>query len=221
VVINFANHSPRNWSISETLITVLCIDVFTALMVAGDIPLILAQAFWFMVPAFAANPLAVLFGGGRPIDSGLVLRDGQRLLGDGKTWRGLGGGIILGMLIGGAQHTSSSLAGLEQFAFGDPFQATTLVFLLPLGALLGDMLGSFGKRRMKIKRGAKTRGLDQYDFLIGTVTLLLLFQTEWVLGMYVLDQAIIGLIFIVIITPVLHRAVNILGYRLGKKDVPW
>jgi CDP-2,3-bis-(O-geranylgeranyl)-sn-glycerol synthase len=190
-------------------------------MPVTDIPLILAQAFWYMIPAFAANPMAVIFGGGRPIDSGLVLRDGQRLLGDGKTWRGLLGGILLGLLIGSAQHASATLAGMQQFAFGDSVQAATLVFLLPFGALLGDILGSFIKRRMHIERGAKTRGLDQYDFLIGTAILLLIFEAEWFLEMYVLDYAIIGLIFIIIITPVLHRAINILGYRLGKKDVPW
>ena len=51
-----------------------------------DIILILAQAFWFMLPAYVANPTAVVFGGGRPIDAGRVLRDGRRFLGDGKTW---------------------------------------------------------------------------------------------------------------------------------------
>ena len=47
------------------------------------------QALWFFVPAFVANPAAVLFGGGAPIDSGRTLRDGERVFGDGKTWRGL------------------------------------------------------------------------------------------------------------------------------------
>ncbi|MFQ6128051.1 MAG: CDP-2,3-bis-(O-geranylgeranyl)-sn-glycerol synthase [Thermoplasmata archaeon] len=186
-----------------------------------EIPLILAQAFWFMIPAYVANPTAVLFGGGTPMDFGLKFRDGRRILGDGKTWRGFTGGIFSGMLVGGIQHLSASLAGVWKFLFGSPLQAALLLFLLPCGALLGDILGSFIKRRAGIERGAKTPGLDQYDFLIGTILLLLIFQTAWFLKYYVLDYSFVGLIFIIFITPLLHRVVNILGYKLGKKDVPW
>ncbi|MFQ6106952.1 MAG: CDP-2,3-bis-(O-geranylgeranyl)-sn-glycerol synthase [Thermoplasmata archaeon] len=186
-----------------------------------DIPLILAQAFWFMIPAYVANPSAVVFGGGKPVDFGLKLRDGRRALGDGKTWRGFAGGIFSGMLVGGIQNLSAWAAGAWQFLFGPPLQVALLLFLLPCGALLGDILGSFIKRRVGMERGAKTPGLDQYDFLVGTILLLLIFQTGWFLKYYVLGYSFIGLIFIVALTPLLHRAVNILGYRLGKKDVPW
>src|SRR5256885_9473968 len=50
------------------------------------------QALWFFLPAFVANPFAVVSGGGAPIDGGRSLSDGQRMFGDGKTWRGPGGG---------------------------------------------------------------------------------------------------------------------------------
>jgi CDP-2,3-bis-(O-geranylgeranyl)-sn-glycerol synthase len=192
-----------------------------AITLPMDIPLILIQALWFMIPAYVANPAAVLFGGGKPMDFGLRLKDGQRLLGDGKTWRGFAGGIFSGMLIGGIQHVSVWLVGENDFLFGSSPQAVLPLFLLPCGALLGDILGSFIKRRVGMARGAKTPGLDQYDFLIGVVLLLLVFQTEWFLKHYVLDYFFIGLIFIIFITPPLHRAVNILGYKLGRKDVPW
>ncbi|MFQ5909194.1 MAG: CDP-2,3-bis-(O-geranylgeranyl)-sn-glycerol synthase [Thermoplasmata archaeon] len=186
-----------------------------------DVSLILAQAFWFMIPAYVANPSAVLFGGGKPMDFGLELRDGRRALGDGKTWRGFAGGVFSGLLIGCIQHLSAWGAGASQFLFGPPLQVALLLFLLPCGALLGDILGSFIKRRFGIQRGAKAPVLDQYDFLIGAVLLLLVFQTEWFLKHYILDYSFIGLIFIIVITPPLHRAVNLLGYKLGKKDVPW
>src|SRR5881397_738345 len=58
------------------------------------------QALWFFLPAFVANPMAVVFGGGRPIDLGRTLRDGERLFGDGKTWRGLVGGTASGAVLG-------------------------------------------------------------------------------------------------------------------------
>ncbi|HEY4704839.1 MAG TPA: CDP-archaeol synthase, partial [Thermoplasmata archaeon] len=37
-----------------------------------------ALAFWFLLPAYAANPMAVVFGGGTPMDFGRSLRDGRR-----------------------------------------------------------------------------------------------------------------------------------------------
>src|SRR2546427_10964525 len=50
------------------------------------------QALWFFLPAYVANPMAVVFGGGAPMGFGRTLRGGRRLLGGGKTWRGVGGG---------------------------------------------------------------------------------------------------------------------------------
>src|SRR2546425_5825292 len=58
------------------------------------------QALWFFLPAFVANPMAVVFGGGTPIDFGRILGDRERLFGDGKTWRGLLGGTVLGGVLG-------------------------------------------------------------------------------------------------------------------------
>src|SRR3989442_10565657 len=58
------------------------------------------QALWFFLPAFVANPMAVVFGGGTPIDFGRTLGDRERLFGDGKTWRGLLGGPVFGGLLG-------------------------------------------------------------------------------------------------------------------------
>src|SRR3990172_345640 len=63
----------------------------------------LLQAFWFFLPAYVANPAAVLFGGGRPVDGGRVLADGHRLFGDGKTWRGFAGGGFMGVAVGPLQ----------------------------------------------------------------------------------------------------------------------
>src|SRR2546427_1069996 len=61
-------------------------------MALEDVALAAGLAFWFLLPAYVANPMAVVFGGGTPMDFGRTLRDGRRLLGDGKTWRGVMGG---------------------------------------------------------------------------------------------------------------------------------
>jgi len=56
-----------------------------------DIVAVVVVAFWVMLPAYIPNNVAVLAGGGRPIDGGRTL-GGSRLLGDGKTWRGTAAG---------------------------------------------------------------------------------------------------------------------------------
>ncbi|MCD6461852.1 MAG: CDP-archaeol synthase [Thermoplasmata archaeon] len=38
---------------------------------------------WFFMPAYVANPAAVLLGGGPPVDMGRCMSDGRRVPGDG------------------------------------------------------------------------------------------------------------------------------------------
>jgi CDP-2,3-bis-(O-geranylgeranyl)-sn-glycerol synthase len=179
------------------------------------------QAVWFFLPAFAANPIAVLFGGGTPIDFGRRLRDGERLFGDGKTWRGFAGGTaggaILGLLV---SLPFAAFAPGSTWSFGQPIEAVGASAILALGALLGDLAGAFLKRRMHMPRGSKATGLDQYDFVVGAILLSLAIPT-WSVPRFFSGDALFGLLAIIIITPALHRAVNLVGYRVGKKHEPW
>jgi len=170
----------------------------------------LAIAFWIMVPAYLPNSSAAVFGGGRPIDGGRAWSDGRRIFGDGKTWRGLCGGIGAGIAIGFVQM------GLESI-FGWEYLTPLSVFLLAAGALLGDLTKSFFKRRLNKKRGEQWLIADQYDLVAGAFALLLLFNPEWVVATI---TPMIGL-WIIILTPLLHRGANIIGYLIGIKDVPW
>ena len=58
---------------------------------------------------------------------------------------------------------------------------------------------------------------DQYDLVAGALLLTLVVYPSWILATMTLPV----LIFILILTPVLHRTVNIIGYYLGVKEVPW
>jgi len=180
----------------------------------------LLQSFWFFLPAYVANPAAVLLGGGRPMDEGRVLADGHRLLGDGKTWRGFGGGVFVGIVVGVVQW-GVAVAVEPELAWGGFPGGLVPLLVLPFGALLGDVLGAYLKRRMGRPRGANTPGLDWYDFYLGAFVLLVLADYGFFLAHYVRGDAIFGLVLVTVITPLLHRAVNLLGFRLGKKDVPW
>ena len=190
---------------------------FAAAMALEAIP----QALWFFLPAFVANPMAVVWGGGTPIDFGQTLRDGQRLFGDGKTWRGLVGGTASGALLGLLLTLPFALASPSStWSFGSPPEALGASAVLALGALLGDLAGAFVKRRMGKPRGAKAPGLDQYDF-VAVGLLLSLLVPAWSVPRFFSGDALYGLLAIILITPALHRAVNILGYRTGRKHEPW
>ena len=177
-------------------------------------------AFWFLLPVYVANPMAVVFGGGPPIDFGRTLRDGRRLLGDGKTWRGLAGGIASGVVLGLLLQALGSLI-VPRLSFGDWPGVLGILVLLPSSALLGDLLSAFIKRRLGLERGAKAPGLDQYDFLIGTFLFLLLLAPSWWFERFWNGEGIWGLGFIMLITPALHRVVNVIGFRWGHKREPW
>ncbi len=187
------------------------------------------QALWFFLPAFVANPSAVLWGGGPPMDFGRTLRDGERLLGDGKTWRGLSGGVLSGAVLGFLLYLPFGLAApASSWSFAAPqtelgpsaWTAFSVSAVLALGALLGDLTGAFIKRRFHKPRGAKAPVLDQYDFVAGGLLASLL-VAGWSVPRFFSGDAWYGSLAIILITPALHRGVNIIGYRMGKKHEPW
>ena len=98
-----------------------------------------------------------------------------------------------------------------------PQQTLLSVTLLSAGALLGDLVKSFFQRRLGKDRGANWPVADQYDLVAGAFVLLLLFDPGWLFANVTLPV----LIVILILTPVLHRAMNILGYLIKVKEVPW
>ena len=165
-----------------------------------------------MSPAYLANTIAVLTGGKYPIDQGKLHSDGNRILGDGKTWSGLIGGTIGGMVMG---------YGLIVFIHEYIWESLDLsiLFLLSFGALFGDMTASFYKRRQNLQRGDKFPLLDMYDFIFMSLLLCLIFEREWLLS-WILDGWV-PLFTILILTPFLHRGVNIIGYKIGVKNEPW
>ncbi len=93
-------------------------------------------------PVLVARLLGTRFA--RPIDGGVVFRDGHPLLGRSKTWRGLASAIFLSVCV-------AVLIGL-------PWQ---LGALAATSAMAGDCLSSFVKRRFGLKPSSMTIGLDQ------------------------------------------------------------
>ncbi len=191
--------------------------------------IIIIQAFFAMLPAYVAGPAAVLTGGGPPMDGGRVWKDGNRILGDGKTWRGLIGGTVAGIALVGILSMAVRASGndfLTDFTmpnWDSPYSWLWVGFLMAFGSLMGDFVKSFFKRRTGAKRGAKSPVIDMYDFILGSWLLAVLLANPWFMetfwpGEYSFPWHIL---VVLIISPALHRGVNIIGYKMGKKDVPW
>lgn len=155
------------------------------------------------------------------MDFGKTLR-GRRVLGDGKTWRGFIGGASAGILLGLLQIAlTRSLELGEEWSHGELSSAFVIVLCLGLGSMMGDSIGSFIKRRLGVNRGTKAPGLDQYNFLLGAILLVIIFQFGWFDSHFIEGNAIWALVALLVVVPLLHRGVNIIGYKMGKKNVPW
>ena len=202
--------------------------------VLTTIGMVFLWALWIMLPAYIPNPAAALLGGGTPIDFGKCAKDGRRIFGDGKTWRGLIGGIVVGIIFGGIQIWARWFFHLDFL----PELTWVTVICLSVGALLGDLIKSYFKRRLGKDRGAKWPIADMYDMVVGslglmTIVVLITGNISWFQTVFsafssgiVLDMGWGGalaavLIAIIILSPLMHRSANIIGYMFKLKDVPW
>jgi CDP-2,3-bis-(O-geranylgeranyl)-sn-glycerol synthase len=88
---------------------------------------------------------------------------------------------------------------------------------LPAGAMLGDIVASFIKRRTGRQRGAAFPGLDQLDFVVFALLLAFLAAPNWFGEVFTLQV----LVVIVVATPLLHLGTNAIAYALGLKDEPY
>ncbi|MCW4016681.1 MAG: CDP-2,3-bis-(O-geranylgeranyl)-sn-glycerol synthase [Candidatus Bathyarchaeota archaeon] len=125
----------------------------------------IAAAMWFIFPAYCANAAPVIFGGGKPMDFGKIFFDGKPVLGSHKTFRGFVAGLVVGTLVGFAQTVIFEQVLIQ---YSPQFQySIVLGFMLSLGALTGDLIESFAKRRLNRSPGSSLPIADQLDFILG------------------------------------------------------
>ncbi|MEM0127469.1 MAG: CDP-2,3-bis-(O-geranylgeranyl)-sn-glycerol synthase [Thermoplasmatales archaeon] len=169
------------------------------------------------IPAFIANPSAVLTGGRFVIDGGKSWR-GKRIFGDHKTWSGFLGGAAVGILSGIIINYLFLLLGIRELTFSADFLlAFPMVSTLSFFSMFGDLAGSFIKRRIGKAPGSESLFLDQYPFALFALGFFyLIFYPESV-RIFTWE----GAISILVVTPLIHRAVNIIGYKMKVKSVPY
>ena len=182
------------------------------------------QVLWVLLPAFVANAVATLpRGWGPPLDLGRVVRrDGRRLLGPSKTVSGFLAGSVGAMPVGLLEAWLILLAPpnlriVPHFA-PTVLGAIPVVALLTFGAMDGDALGSYVKRRLGYASGRRTFLLDQLPFVLLPVGLGLALFPGLFVPVFVRWEAVLWLL---VYTLGLHAAFNWVGYWTGLKKVPW
>jgi len=153
----------------------------------------------YIFPAYAANGAPILFGGGKmPLDFNKKIA-GKRIFGDHKSVKGTIASLVAGILV-----------GLIEYPFFH--YMLPIAILLTIGANVGDLLGSFIKRRTNYKSGASFPIMDQYGFFV--FALIFAFPLGHL-------PTILGLVFLVILTGVAHVLKNRGANKLHLKKVPW
>ena len=145
------------------------------------------------LPSYIANSTPVVLGGGPPVDGGKLWSDSKPILGANKTIRGSITGILAGTLIGVLQ--GNLVGGFAQ----------------AVGAILGDLISSFYKRRRDYSPGSSMPIIDQLDFIIMAVILSYPFQST--------DLS--SALTIMVVTIPIHYGTNYVAWLLKMKKNPW
>lgn len=162
----------------------------------------LIQLVYFMLPAYAANmapPFMRFWTGWNPPLS-------RRWLGSHKTTLGFGAGVLVAVVtafiqarIGWSGAIAATLGWLD------------LGIRFGLGAMAGDAVKSFVKRRLGIEPGRPWIPFDQLDFALGALLL-------------VGPSAGLGgpdIVVLLVVTFAGDLAVNRVGYALGVRETSW
>jgi CDP-2,3-bis-(O-geranylgeranyl)-sn-glycerol synthase len=169
----------------------------------GFMLILLLQAIYFFLPAYFANMAPLLFSKvnilARPVNS--------KYFGTHKTWRGIIGATIVGQIVYLIQYWVYS-PKLATFAIIN-YHHYPVYFgaVLGLGAILGDLVKSYYKRKEGIKEGHSWIPWDQLDFVFGAI----------IFGFIVYVPHIKIVVALLLVSPVLHVSANYLGYLLKFK----
>jgi len=177
------------------------------------------SCLYFFLPAYFTNmvpPLAkraAIFNFfDKPVDFGRKFL-GQPIFGAHKTWRGVVSGMIVGISVTLIQLWLYRFSPAKKISFLDYQEINILLFgfLISVGAIFGDLLFAFIKRRLKIAPGGKFIPFDQTNYVIGSAIFL---AADFKIG-------ISAWLTIFILTFFLHIISNRLGYLLKIHQAKW
>jgi CDP-2,3-bis-(O-geranylgeranyl)-sn-glycerol synthase len=179
------------------------------LIIAYSIPLV------FLSPAYAANASPLFLSGLlkklHPLDLNKKFFDGQRILGDGKTIEGTAFGFLVGII-----YFSIFLFVDKSLNILHLYHSYLEGLLIVSGALIGDIIGSFVKRRLKMKQGDMLPVFDQVGFVVfAYVFYLFVFPPP-------LNLPPMGfIVYVSLITFFVHVLTNLAAFKFGLKYAPY
>lgn len=159
-------------------------------------------AILFFLPAGIANMTPVI-ANKIPLLNQWKTPISKKYLGANKTWRGLASGTLVAAISAViiSKLNANTVVTIAPFWVG---------LLLGAGALIGDSVESFFKRRRGVKPGDGWFPFDQTDYIIGGLIIILPFVAVplWAIAT------------ILIVYFGLHLLVSYIGFKLGFKDKP-
>lgn len=161
------------------------------------------ELIMLMIPAYIANMAPVIVRNvpwNAPVDGGVKFNN-VRLFGANKTWKGLCAGICAGTVVGGCVLSIWPL-GVSAWQWS---------VLVATGALAGDLIKSFVKRRLSIQSGKPWVPFDQIDYAVGALAL----------GSVVFFPGWLNAGIIILISACGHIAVNHIAYALKIRGEKW
>lgn len=169
--------------------------------------MIFLEIIWFFLPAYAANMAASIFR-----VNFLAKPVSEKLFGSHKTWSGFFVGTILAMAISFLQNILYSIDFFQKISLLNYSKNYLLIgFLLGFGALFGDAIKSFFKRRINIAPGGKWIPFDQIDYTLGAL----------LLSLFIWQPSLIFVLIAIIFNLLMHILFNHLGFWLGIRREPW
>ena len=180
----------------------------------SEFGIFLLKCFYLMLPAYFANMAPVMVKRINlftyPVDFDKKINN-KPIFGKNKTFRGLVFGVIFAIIIAYLQFSLYNVEFFKNISFFNYQNWLLFGFLMGLGALAGDLIKSFFKRRLGFKPGAKFVPFDQTDFVVGALVFIM---------------PIFGLTFEIFVVSlllsfVLHIIVNHIAFYAKIKSEKW
>lgn len=191
----------------------------------NGILLLILQSAYFLIPAYFANmmpplvkKLKILKFLNIPLDFGKKFRDGRPLFGRNKTYRGFFVGIIGGLVGAYLQMLLYNFSIFQTLSInGIDYTNYVVIILLGVfmgaGAITGDLIESFFKRRLNVDSGASMAPWDQIDLVIGAYIFVLPFVYLFISWQLFLCS--------IVITFCLNVMVNHIAFYLHIRNEKW
>ncbi len=178
-------------------------------------PNILLQCFYLMLPAYFANMAPIIVKDAFkslkiPIDFNKKIKN-KPIFGKNKTFRGLFFGVIFAVIIAYLQFLLYKNNIFVNISIADYSNWLLIGFLMGFGAIFGDLIESFIKRRMNYEPGKSFVPFDQLDFVIGALI--------FIYPLVALSLS--KIIIILLLSFVLHIIVNHIAYYIKLRREQW